>query len=99
SNAHDGVRIEREALPFDVDLAPTPQHEVDLFLPVLGMVVLREALEVRREVHHLKAERLHSQLRAGALERAAEYGLHLVDLLDGVAPHQGPFCRVDPKAY
>src|SRR2546426_12776864 len=38
SNAHDGVRIEREALPLDVHLAPTSQHEVDLLLPVPGMV-------------------------------------------------------------
>src|SRR5919202_1523563 len=43
-NADDGVRIHRQALPLDVDLAAPTHHDVDLLLPVAGVVVLRELL-------------------------------------------------------
>src|SRR5437016_4122161 len=56
TNPHDGVRIELDALPIDLDLGGPPQHHEDLLLPGLGMVVLRILVEVRRQIQYLHPE-------------------------------------------
>src|SRR5438270_4895582 len=48
-NPHDSVRIERHALPIDLDLRLAVKHEEDLLLPRLGVVVLRVLGDVRRK--------------------------------------------------
>src|SRR2546423_1766548 len=69
-NADHGLRVERDPLPLDLDLAVAAERHVHLLLAIPGVIVLREALQVRRQVHHLHPERLDSELRARSLERA-----------------------------
>ena len=57
ADVDEDVSVEREALALDVDLAAAAHDGVDLFLPVLGMVVLGIAVGVRRQVDHLHPER------------------------------------------
>src|SRR5438552_1078006 len=67
SNPHDGLRIERDALPIDLDLRLAAKHEEDLLLPRLGVVVLGVLGDVRRKVEHLHPERLDAELGARPL--------------------------------
>ena len=81
------VGVEREALALDLDLAAAAQGHVDLLLAVLLVVVLGVVLVVGRHVDDLHAERFDAELGPGALEAAAEDGLHLVDSLHRVSAH------------
>src|SRR5438552_18883099 len=67
SNPDDGLRIERDALPIDLDLRLAAKHEEDLLLPRLGVVVLGVLGDVRRKVEHLHPERLDAELGARPL--------------------------------
>jgi hypothetical protein len=92
----DVVGVEREALPLDLDLAAAADHQEDLLLVVVRVVVFGVVLVVGRHVDDLHAEGLHSEFGAGALEGAAVDRLHLVDVLDREAAHLSP--PVDPAS-
>src|SRR5215208_1010285 len=60
---HHRLRVDRDPLALNFDLAVPPHHDVDLLLAVLRVVVLRIAVDIRREVDHLDAERRDAELR------------------------------------
>ena len=49
----------------DLEASRSAQHDVDLLLAVVSMVVLVVVGEARREVQHLQAEGLDPEVRAG----------------------------------
>ena len=70
--------VELHALAFDLDPAGAREHDEDLLLAALGVVVLGVVAVVRRQLDHLHAERGHAELGAGLDEAAAEGGLHVI---------------------
>src|SRR2546423_8962340 len=86
-NPDDGLRIQRDALPINLDLAAAAHDRVDLLLTALGVVVLRKLLEVRRQVHYLHAERLDAELRTSPLERTTKRRFHVVNPLYRAVSH------------
>ena len=82
-------------LALDLDLGAAAQREIDLFLPVLGVIVLGVLVtHVGREIDHLHTERLDAELGTRALEGAAVDRLHVFDSPHGVVRHAASFCRV-----
>jgi hypothetical protein len=82
------VFVQRHPLAVHLQLAAAPQRHVDLLLVVVGVVVARVAVELRRQVDHLHPERLHAQLRPRPFEAAEQRRVHLVDLLHRVIRHR-----------
>src|SRR5215218_146717 len=91
------VRVEREALAVDLDLAAPLDRQEDLLLAVFGVVVLVVVLEIRGQVDHLQPERLDPEFGSRPFESSAIDRLHLVDSLHRVLAHRRlPFCRRPP---
>src|SRR5215210_4920684 len=88
TDSRHGAGVEPDPLALHVQLSLPAQHEVDLLLALLVVVVLGVLpVDVGRHVEDLHSERGDAQLGSRALERPAEDGLHLVDSLDRVVRH------------
>src|SRR5581483_3077490 len=82
------ARIEPHALAADLALGGAAEHDVDLLLAVVRVVVRGVVREPRREVEHLHPERPDAELGGRELDEAAVDRGHPVDRPHRVAAHR-----------
>ena len=88
ADARERARAQLVLLAAGLQRRGALDHDVDLFLGVVGVVVLGVLVRVRREVEHLEPERLHSEPVPHELHRAAEGGVELVERLHRHVSHR-----------